>query len=127
VAVAVLGVAALGLSLVLTPADAADGPIVCPFRLLTGLPCPGCGLTRSWVFLAHGRVTDALSANPFGPVTMAAAIALVIAVCWAVVRRRPLPDLDRIALALPTRIVLVGWLAFAACRLLAVLTGHATG
>lgn len=29
-------------------------PFTCPFLATTGLPCPGCGLTRAMVHLAHG-------------------------------------------------------------------------
>jgi Protein of unknown function (DUF2752) len=90
------------------------------------LPCPGCGMTRAWVFLTHGRVADALSANPFVLGTMPAAVALVLVVCVALVRRRPLPDLARIARSSAAKVVVVAWLAFALVRLLAVLGGHAT-
>ncbi len=36
----------------------------CPFRTLTGLPCPTCGATRSLIHLAHGDIIDALMMNP---------------------------------------------------------------
>ncbi|HUJ16410.1 MAG TPA: DUF2752 domain-containing protein [Nitrospirota bacterium] len=36
----------------------------CPFKALTGLPCPTCGSTRSIVHLAHGDFTAALAMNP---------------------------------------------------------------
>ena len=42
-------------------------PILCGFRQLTGYPCPGCGMTRSFVFLAHGHVLEAFKLNPMGP------------------------------------------------------------
>lgn len=31
-------------------------PPVCAFRLITGLDCPGCGLTRSVILAAHGNL-----------------------------------------------------------------------
>ena len=35
------------------------GPSFCPFKVLTGLPCPGCGLTRGTVALLHGDTAGA--------------------------------------------------------------------
>lgn len=42
-------------------------PILCSFRRLTGVGCPGCGLTRSFVFVGHGRIVEAFQMNPLGP------------------------------------------------------------
>src|SRR6476469_10699752 len=81
--------AALGAALVISPDRVEHGPVVCPFRRLTGLPCPGCGLTRSWVYLAHGRWSDSWHAHPFGAVAMVAAVVLVVWVLAAVTGRRP--------------------------------------
>ena len=39
--------------------------IPCPFRLLTGYMCPGCGITHCCVALLQFRFADAFSANPF--------------------------------------------------------------
>lgn len=30
------------------------GPILCLFRALTGIPCPGCGMTRAMIAFAMG-------------------------------------------------------------------------
>lgn len=38
-------------------------PSVCQFRNLTGLDCPGCGLSRAFVSIAHGRFAEAWSYN----------------------------------------------------------------
>ena len=35
----------------------------CPFNLLTGLQCPGCGTTRALHHLLHGRIREALHLN----------------------------------------------------------------
>ena len=38
---------------------------LCAFHVLTGLPCPGCGLTRGLCALAHGQVYEAWAFHPF--------------------------------------------------------------
>ena len=38
----------------------------CAFHQLTGRPCPGCGLTTAFANMGHGRVVEALIAQPFG-------------------------------------------------------------
>ena len=45
----------------------------CPFRLFTGLLCPGCGGTRALHQLLHGRPAAALALNPLLPLYLAAA------------------------------------------------------
>lgn len=37
---------------------------VCPFKIVTGLSCPGCGLTRAAVYFFMGKFQDALRMNP---------------------------------------------------------------
>lgn len=68
---AIAGLAALSAAALLSPSRVAAGPILCPFRLLTGVPCPSCGMTRSWVSLAHGHLDASLNQHPFGPAAMA--------------------------------------------------------
>ena len=42
-------------------------PMSCSFRRLVGHDCPGCGLTRSFISLAHGHWQAAWQYNPAGP------------------------------------------------------------
>ena len=39
----------------------------CLFHLLTGFDCPGCGMTRAFLRLAHGDVRGAWLLHPFSP------------------------------------------------------------
>ena len=39
----------------------ATGPLICPFRRMTGLPCISCGMTRAVCALARGDVEAAFS------------------------------------------------------------------
>jgi hypothetical protein len=42
-------------------------PNVCTLRQLTGVPCPGCGLTRSVVSAAHGDWRASYGYHRLGP------------------------------------------------------------
>jgi hypothetical protein len=59
-------IAAVGLTVsILMPAEGI-GVDLCGFLKLTGLPCPGCGLTRSVTNITHGNLGAAWHYNPFG-------------------------------------------------------------
>ena len=58
----------------------------CLFRGLTGLPCPGCGITTSLLALARGDVQASWSANPAG-LGVAALLAGQAVVAAAAMRR----------------------------------------
>ena len=59
------GVVAVAVA-VLRPFWLAVAPLMpaCPFRAITGIPCPTCGSTHAAVALMHGRLGAALAANP---------------------------------------------------------------
>jgi hypothetical protein len=42
-------------------------PPLCPMKAFSGIPCPGCGMTRSFVLCAHGHWQDAFANHPLGP------------------------------------------------------------
>jgi Protein of unknown function (DUF2752) len=48
----------------------------CPFLMLTGLYCPGCGGLRTVYALAHGDPVTALGLNPFVVVLVPVLVAL---------------------------------------------------
>ncbi len=115
------GLAALGTAFVLSPDHIEDGPVICPFRRLTGLPCPGCGLTRSWVYGAHGWWRESFLAHPFGAVAIAIVLGLAVAAVVARVRGGSPPDLDRLVKN-PLAIGVIGtWLVFGVVRLFLAL------
>lgn len=53
----------LGAAGLLAAVDPADGPTICPFRAVTGLDCPGCGMTRAAHQLLRGHFVTALDLN----------------------------------------------------------------
>jgi len=52
--------------------------LICPFRFLTGIPCPGCGMTRSFLAIARGDLSQAVFYNLFGPVLFAIFLIAII-------------------------------------------------
>jgi len=53
------------------PLVGAELPAVCWWRRCLGIDCPGCGLSRCFVSLAHGDVSAAVRYHPFGVVLFA--------------------------------------------------------
>ena len=51
---------------------------VCVFHEVTGLPCPGCGLTRGMTAFARGDVRQALHWHPFTPVFALGLVLMVV-------------------------------------------------
>lgn len=51
---------------------------MCPSRELLGLPCPGCGLTRSILLMLRGRFAESWQLQPFGYAWLALAAAFVL-------------------------------------------------
>ncbi|SDT81172.1 DUF2752 domain-containing protein [Actinoplanes derwentensis] len=44
--------------------DHTGAALPCPLRTVTGIPCPGCGLTTAAVALVRGEFGAAIHANP---------------------------------------------------------------
>jgi len=36
----------------------------CPINWVTGLPCPGCGITRAFILLLHGDIVGSFKMHP---------------------------------------------------------------
>jgi len=53
------------------------GPL-CPLRRITGIPCPGCGMTTGVVATVRGHVIDGFAANPVAPLLVFLAVAVVV-------------------------------------------------
>lgn len=119
---ATLGVGGIVVAAALPADHIENGPVLCLFRRLTGLPCPGCGLTRSWVYLMHGDLTHAFLSNPFGPLLVLAVLALAVAVVRARIRHERPPSLESIARARPVQVVFGAWLLFGIVRIVYVAT-----
>jgi hypothetical protein len=54
----------------------------CNFKMMTGMPCPSCGMTSSFALLMHGDLVNSLRANAAG--TFLAILCLAY-IPWALV------------------------------------------
>lgn len=102
-------VALLALLAMWTPSD--DGPTLCPFALVTGIACPGCGMTRALAWLVRGDLITSVRYHPMAP--LLAALALV-GVIWRLGRTRrgwrpPPPVLTKTVLVGFGVLLLVAW------------------
>lgn len=52
-----------------------DGPTLCPFALMTGTACPGCGMTRAAGYLIRGDLSSALRYHPLVMLVVVQALA----------------------------------------------------
>jgi len=65
-------------AVVLPPSMVDHGPTLCLFRRATGIPCPNCGLARSWTATTHGRLRQGFRTHPLGPPALLAAVMLAV-------------------------------------------------
>ncbi len=80
----------------------------CPFRLLTGLDCPGCGTARAIHAAGNGRWCEAFRSNPILAVAIPFLFAIIIKPQWA---KKPFVSWSVFAVAVAWTLVrnLVSW------------------
>ena len=62
---------------------------LCTFKILTGLPCPTCGLTRAVIALSRGDLGRALFMNPLAAVACLAGLAYLVYAAAVIAFRLP--------------------------------------
>jgi hypothetical protein len=75
----------------------------CAFRSVTGIPCPGCGMTRAFLLLSQLRLGEAFATNPASP-----ALVTAMAAWWVLPPRRS-PRTANVAWAAALVAVLLSW------------------
>lgn len=95
--VGLLALGAVGVGILAAVVDPANGPIVCPFRLATGLDCPLCGATRAVHSFATGHLVRALDHNALVTLVLPLAVLALVVAIVAAMRGRPVrwPTLPR--------------------------------
>lgn len=87
--VGLVAVGAVGVGILAAVVDPTHGPIVCPFRLATGLDCPLCGATRAVHSFATGHPLRALDHNVLITLAIPLAIVALVVALVAALRGRP--------------------------------------
>ena len=61
---------------------------LCPFKMLTGFPCPGCGITKSLVSFYEGNWYQSLSYHILGPFVVLFAIVTIIVLSTEIITKK---------------------------------------
>lgn len=122
-AIALAGATLLAPLIWLHDPDVDGHQTICPFRALTGLPCPGCGITRSLVFLYRGDLLTSLRYHLFGiPTALFCAAVVAVSMTELFTHKRyfrPLLHNTRLAWTLATVLM-----AYHSVRLVLFLHSH---
>jgi hypothetical protein len=68
---------------VFTPFASEPLPELCSSRRLFGIDCPGCGMTRSFIYASRWRWLDAWASNPAGALLFAS---IALSIPWRLVQ-----------------------------------------
>ena len=61
---------------------------LCPLKMLSGFPCPGCGITKSLVYFYEGDLQKSLYYHLFGPLVVAFCIATIIVLTTELITKK---------------------------------------
>lgn len=96
--IALLGLTAVFAVSVLLKPSTGEYFTVCGFKNLTGLPCPGCGLTHSFCALARGSIGEAFEFNLLGPfLYLALVLVWIRSACVLLNSKKAVQEFHRIA------------------------------
>jgi hypothetical protein len=77
--VLLLSPAAVLLLAALLPASFSTPFPLCAVKAFAGFDCPGCGMTRAFVLIAHGRVAEATALHPLAPLAFLIVAGMAVA------------------------------------------------
>jgi len=64
----------------------------CPFKMLTGFPCPGCGITKSIVYFYEGDIYRSLLHHLFGPIFVLFCVLILFKLIAEIFYQKPFFD-----------------------------------
>ncbi|NBL64974.1 DUF2752 domain-containing protein [Flavobacterium sp. NST-5] len=61
---------------------------LCPFKMLTGFPCPGCGITKSLVYLYQGDLQKSFDYHILGPFAFLFCIVAIVVLTAEIINKK---------------------------------------
>lgn len=61
---------------------------LCPFKMLTGFPCPGCGITKSLVYWYEGDYYKSISYHVLGPFVIGFCILTIVVLITELITKK---------------------------------------
>lgn len=61
---------------------------LCPLKMLTGFPCPGCGITKSLVYFYEGDLQKSLYYHILGPLVIAFCVATILVLSTELITKK---------------------------------------
>jgi hypothetical protein len=68
--------------------DIAHRQSYCPFKMLTGFPCPGCGITKSILSVYQGNLAASFGYHIFGLFVVIFCVFLIPLLIWELITER---------------------------------------
>ena len=99
-------------------------PSVCVFYEVTGLPCPGCGLTRSFVCLEHGQIMQAFQWNLLGPPLWLEFAFLFVRGLATIIQKKPVLPFSGFFVKRMTWLTFASFILFDVIRILLLTAEH---
>lgn len=65
-----------------------NGQSLCPFKMLSGFPCPSCGITKSLVYCYHGDLYQSMHYHIFGPFVILFCIITIIVLTTEIITKK---------------------------------------
>ena len=60
----------------------------CPLKMLTGFPCPGCGITKSLVYFYDGDLQKSMYYHIFGPLVVGFCILTIVVLSTELITKK---------------------------------------
>jgi hypothetical protein len=113
-------------SIIHRPAPVSPGEeyyTICGFKNLTGLPCPGCGLTHSFCEIGKGHMASAIHWNLLGPPLFLLMILIWCKALFVLTNQfKPAFALDRLAARVrPMRLFAIAFAVYGLTRIVIIL------